>query len=72
MSAKLGSEAVLDVEAIVRTIALDNPDAALRFLDRLGATLAHLARFPGIGHEGLVASTRELAMTRFPYRMNRL
>lgn len=69
MSAKLARSAQADVEAIFHTIAMNNPGAALRFLDQVDATLERLGRFPDMGHEGRVARTREVAMTRYPYRI---
>jgi plasmid stabilization system protein ParE len=46
----LSRQARRDVAEIVRYIAIDNPDAALRVKGKLLEAFALLARRPGLGH----------------------
>lgn len=46
----LSPEAADDLGEIVEFIARDNPDAALRFLEKLRGEMERIAASPGIGH----------------------
>ncbi len=56
-----------DRESIFDFIALDNPDAAIRVDELIGARIELLADFPLSGRIGRVAGTRELVVSGAPY-----
>jgi addiction module RelE/StbE family toxin len=55
------------IEDIHEQIAVDNPVAAARMVQRIRTAVKRLARFPALGRPGRVASTRELVITGTPY-----
>ena len=48
-------------------IIQDNPKAALSIVDRIEATVAHLAAHPKMGRAGRITGTYELVMIPTPY-----
>ena len=58
--------ALADLEAAVSYIAMDNPTAALKVLDRIEKKATNLGR-TGTGRRGRVAGTYEKSVTRLPY-----
>jgi len=59
--------AFADLEAISTWIAKDNPSAARSVISRILDAIERLGEFPGLGHEGKVAGTREWVVRRLPY-----
>jgi toxin ParE1/3/4 len=59
------TEASDQLEAAVKYIEKDNPDAARRVAQAMLERIQQLARFPGIGRPGEVQGTRELVSS--PY-----
>lgn len=59
--------ALADLAAARRYIALDNPRAADRQVQRVLAAVAALIRFPEIGRPGRRVGTRELVVNKTPY-----
>jgi toxin ParE1/3/4 len=60
-------QARLDLVNIVRYIAEDNLDAALRLRDAIRRQIALLAETPEMGRRGRVRGTRELVIAGTPY-----
>jgi toxin ParE1/3/4 len=56
-----------DLERIMRYIARDNVNAALRIHERILVAVGRLEAAPRVGRPGQVAGTRELVVTRTPY-----
>jgi len=59
--------ALADLEGIYNWIAKDNPRAALAVVERLFASVEHLAMFPHMGHAGRDEGTFEWVVPRLPY-----
>jgi toxin ParE1/3/4 len=55
----------LDEEA--EYIARDNPEAAMRVVERIAASVGRLAIHPALGRPGRVPGTRELVVSGTPY-----
>lgn len=55
------------LEDIRERIAVDNPAAAARMVERIRAAVERLAASPAIGRPGRVADTRELIISGTPY-----
>jgi addiction module RelE/StbE family toxin len=55
------------LEDIRERIALDNPGAATRVIERIRTAIRRLATSPAIGRPGRVEGTRELVITGTPY-----
>ncbi len=60
-------QAQADLQAAFEFIFIDSPQAALAVLDRIEASVDHLARHPEIGRAGRVETTRELVIPNTPY-----
>ncbi len=60
-------DALNDLEAILRYIARDNPDAALQTADGILEAVGRLADSPALGRPGRVPKTRELIIAGTPY-----
>lgn len=61
------ARALRDLEAIADYIAMDNPAAALRMVDRVEECTARLEDHPQQGRPGRVDGTRELVVSSTPY-----
>lgn len=48
-------------------LALENPQAALAFVQQVRASVEQLALFPAMGREGRLPGTREWPMPDLPY-----
>jgi toxin ParE1/3/4 len=59
--------ALRDLENQIDFIAAENPEAAARIGERIGASVERLAEFPEMGRMGRVPSTRELVVPRTPW-----
>jgi plasmid stabilization system protein ParE len=59
--------ALADLETIHNWIAKDNPKAAFAIIERLFASIEHLARFPHMGHIGRDERTFEWVVPQLPY-----
>jgi addiction module RelE/StbE family toxin len=59
--------ALADLERIYHWIAKDNAAAAKAAVERLFASVEHLASFPHMGHAGRDEGTQEWAVPRLPY-----
>lgn len=59
--------ALADLENIYDWIARDNPRAAKVVVERLFASIEHLARFPHMGRYGRDEGTFEWVVPRLPY-----
>jgi toxin ParE1/3/4 len=59
--------ALVDLENIYDWIAKDNPAAAKAVIERVFASVEHLATFPHMGHGGRDAGTFEWVVPRLPY-----
>lgn len=57
----------VDLTALVRYIANDDVDAALRVEDRIVAAVNRLSEMPSIGRLGQVRGTREMVVPRTAY-----
>ncbi len=57
----------VDLAALVRYIANDDVDAALRVEDRIVAAVNRLSEMPNIGRLGQLRGTRELVVPRTAY-----
>lgn len=55
------------LDDIRERIALDNPAAATRVIERIRTAIRRLAASPAIGRPGRVEGTRELVITGTPY-----
>jgi len=55
------------LEDIYERIAVDNPTAATRMIERIRAAVTRLAASPALGRPGRVAGTRELVIPHTPY-----
>lgn len=55
------------LEDIRERIAADNPEAAMRVIERIRAAVRRLAASPALGRPGRVADTRELVIPGTPY-----
>jgi plasmid stabilization system protein ParE len=60
-------EALVDLEGIYNWIAKDNAAAALAVVERVFASVEHLASFPYMGHVGRDEGTQEWVVPRLPY-----
>ena len=67
MKVRYTLEAIGHIGAIYAYIEARNPEAARRVIARIRATAEQLGEFPHVGHYGLVAGTRELAVRGLPY-----
>lgn len=56
-----------DIESIVEWFERDNPSAASNMAARILSTIEDLGDFPGLGHPGWVAGTREWLVRNSPY-----
>ena len=56
-----------DLAAIHEWIAKENPRAAKGVVERLFASIEHLASFPHMGHSGRDEGTRQWVVPRLPY-----
>lgn len=61
------SRALHDLEGITDYIAMDNPSAALRMVDRVESCTNGLADHPERGRYGRIDGTRELVVAGTPY-----
>jgi len=59
--------ALADLEGIYNWIAKDNAKAALAVVERLFASVEHLATFPLMGHTGRDEGTFEWVVPKLPY-----
>lgn len=59
--------ALADLEAIYHWIAKDNPAAAKVVVERVFASVEHIASFPQMGHAGRDDGTHEWVVPRLPY-----
>jgi toxin ParE1/3/4 len=59
--------ALADLEGIYNWIAKDNPTAAFAVVERVFASIEHLASFPHMGHAGRDEGTFEWVVPRLPY-----
>ena len=59
--------ALADLEGIYNWIAKDNAAVALKVVERLFASVEHLAAFPRMGHAGRDEGTLEWVVPRLPY-----
>lgn len=59
--------ALADLEGIYHWIAKDNPTAAKAIVERVFASVEHLASFPQMGHAGRDEGTQEWVVPRLPY-----
>jgi toxin ParE1/3/4 len=59
--------ALADLEDIFHWIAQDNPRAAKAVVERIFASVEHLASFPQMGHAGRHAGSFEWVVPRLPY-----
>jgi len=55
------------LEEISERIAVDNPAAASRVVERIRTAVERLQEFPAIGRPGRVEGTRELVVSGTPY-----
>ena len=60
-------KALADLERIYRWIAKDNTAAAQAVVERLFASIEHLASFPHMGHAGRDKGTQEWVVPQLPY-----
>jgi toxin ParE1/3/4 len=58
-----------DIDSIKAYIALDNPAAAARAIDRILQSIRFLKDFPRLGRVGVLPDTRELSIVGLPYRV---
>ena len=56
-----------DIDGIYAYIAKDNPDAAIRVVERIRAAIEVRADYPPIGRPGRKSGTRELVVAHFHY-----
>lgn len=49
-------------------VAVDNPAAAQRLVERLGAAVRRLGRFTKLGRPGTIRGTREFSISGTPYK----
>jgi toxin ParE1/3/4 len=59
--------ALADLEGVYDWIAKDNPSAAKAVVERMFASIEHLAAHPYMGHAGRDEGTREWVVPRLPY-----
>jgi addiction module RelE/StbE family toxin len=59
--------ALADLEAVYDWIAKDNPSTAKAVVDRMFASIEHLAAHPRMGHAGRDLGTLEWVVPRLPY-----
>ena len=59
--------ALADLEGVYDWIAKDNPSAAKAVVERMFASIEHLAAHPRMGHAGRDAGTLEWVVPRLPY-----
>jgi len=67
MRLRYTSRARRHLDGIHTYIAERNPNAARHVIDRIRATAELLREFPKLGHQGLVAGTREMVVVGTPY-----
>ena len=60
-------EALVDLEGIYNWIAKDNAAAAFAVVERVFASVEHLATFAHMGHAGRDEGTQEWVVPRLPY-----
>ena len=63
MRVVLDAEALDDLDGIHAWIAKDNPSSADSTVDRIFDEIAHLGRFPQLGHHGRTRDTFEWVVT---------
>jgi len=56
-----------DIEGIYAYIAKDDPDAAIRVVERIRAAIEMLADYPHVGRPGRKTGTRELVVAHLHY-----
>ena len=64
---RYSDDAVADLIALRKYIALNNPGAAARVAARIRRSVDRLATYPKFGKAGRVEGTRELVSAKFPY-----
>jgi plasmid stabilization system protein ParE len=67
MKVLLRDSVLADLEGISSWIANDNPSAARGVVLRILDAIERLGEFPGLGHAGKVAGTREWVVRGLPY-----
>jgi toxin ParE1/3/4 len=67
MELVIAGPAASDLSQIFDHIAVDNPAAAERVYRAITTSVMRLREFPGIGHHGRIAGTRELSVSSLPY-----
>jgi toxin ParE1/3/4 len=60
-------KALVDLEGIYNWIAKDNAAVAFAVVERVFASVEHLATFPRMGHAGRDEGTQEWVVPRLPY-----
>jgi addiction module RelE/StbE family toxin len=60
-------DAIVDMRALQRYIAKDNPEAAIQVARRILQAIARLPKQPALGKPGRVLDTRELVISGTPY-----
>ena len=59
--------ALLSLDAIAASIAIENAPAAKRVAERIFAATQHLEHHPFLGRIGRIENTRELVLSDIPY-----
>lgn len=67
MKVVFDAKAVGDLEGIYAWIAQESPATALAVIERILASIEHLATFPEMARIGRVEGTREWVVPRLPY-----
>jgi toxin ParE1/3/4 len=67
MNVLIRETALADLQGISAWIAKDNPSAARTVVARIFDAIGRLGEFPGLGHRGKVAGTREWVVRGLPY-----
>ena len=67
MNVNFTPQALADLTSIRSWIAHEDPRTADRIVSRIRQTVILFGLFPGMGHAGEVAGTREFKVTGLPY-----
>jgi toxin ParE1/3/4 len=67
MRVRFARRAVGHLHAIAEYLAERNPAASRQVGARIHETIDLLAKFPELGHEGVLAGTREMVVPGLPY-----
>ena len=68
MRVRLSADARDDLKSVRDHVAGNaDPVIAASVIARIGTVMMTLASFPGIGHDGIVGGTSEMAVPRLPY-----